>query len=414
MEYHQYTIPENGIRILHKQVGHTKIAHCGFALDIGSRDETQHEQGLAHFWEHMAFKGTRKRKAFHILNRLDSVGGDLNAFTTKEKIFFHASVLDNYFEQAIELLTDITFHSTFPEREITKEKSVILEEMAMYRDTPSDAIYDEFDAVLFGDHPLGWLILGSSESVRRFTRQDFLHFVKGHLNTERLVLASVSAHPFEKVKKYAEKYLSEIPRQTPPLHRTPPPPFVAQDLHYQKPISQVHCLLGGRAYSRMHPNKMALALLTNFLGGPGMNTRLNLLLREKYGLVYSVDASYTAYNDTGNVSIGFATEPATWERTYQLLDKELKRYRQTPLGVRQLHQAKRQFMGQIAMSEESNSSYMLTLGRSILDEGYLPTLPEVFAEIERLTAKDLLEVMNEVFAQESLSRLVYTPETLEA
>ncbi len=407
MSYQEFTIPQNGIRLVHRQVNHTKIAHCGFVLDIGSRDEAEHEYGLAHFWEHMAFKGTRKRKAFHVLNRLDSVGGDLNAFTTKEKIFFHASVLDRYFENALELLTDITFFSTFPEREIKKEKSVILEEMTMYQDNPSDAIYDEFDAFLFGEHPLGKLILGDSESIKRFTREDFLNFVGRHLNTEKLVWASVSALPFKKVKQLAQKYLSEIPRYTAPQHRTPPPVVETRREIRHKAIHQVHCLLGGQAFSRQHPKKIPLAILVNLLGGPGMNTRLNLVLREKYGLVYSVDASYMVYNDAGAVTIGFATEPKTWERTQSLLFKELKRYREKALGVRQLHQAKQQFMGQIAMGEESNSSYMLSLGRSILDEGQLQTLPELFNKIESVTATELLEVMNEVFDENRLSQLVF-------
>ncbi len=409
-DYQTYTLPQNGIRLLYRQIQTTKIAHGGFALDIGSRDETPETCGLAHFWEHMAFKGTQKRKAFHVLNRLEVVGGDLNAFTTKEKIFFHASVLEQYFENALELLTDITFGSVFPEREILKERSVILEEMAMYGDNPAEAIYDAFDALLYGDHPLGWLILGNPDRVKHFRREDFLRFVRQYLNTERVVFAAVGPMPFGKVKRLVERYMGHIPRATATLSRVPPPALPPRASTERKAISQVHCLIGGRAYPLGHPGKVPLAMLINILGGPGMNARLNLTLREKYGLVYAVDANYVTYTDTGNVTIGFATEPRTWERAYALVQKELQRLRDQPLGTRQLHQAKRQLMGQIAMGEESNLGYMLALARSVLDEGYLQPLPELFAQIEAVTAMDILEVMHEVFAPEQLSRLVYLPE----
>jgi len=210
-EYELFTLP-NGIRVVHKQVTHTKIAHCGFVLDIGSRDEKPHQQGIAHFWEHMAFKGTRKRKAFHILNRLDAVGGELNAYTTKEKICFYASVLDAYFENALELLYDITFESIFPEKQIEREKNVILEEMAMYYDTPEDAIQDDFEDLVFSGHSLGRNILGTSQSVKSFQRNDFTAFIAENLDTERLIFASVGPMPFKKVKKLAEKYFSLIRR----------------------------------------------------------------------------------------------------------------------------------------------------------------------------------------------------------
>src|SRR5688572_30156357 len=200
LEYQIHTLP-NGIRILHKQVLHTKIAHSGFTLDIGSRDENETQLGLAHFWEHMAFKGTEKRKAFHILNRLETVGGELNAYTTKEKICFYASVLDAHFEKAFELLADITFHSIFPSKEIEKERGVILEEMAMYLDAPEDAIVDEFDSVIFKNHSLGNNILGTTESVTRFQKEDFLDFIRDNYSTDRLVFASVSNLPFAKVVK---------------------------------------------------------------------------------------------------------------------------------------------------------------------------------------------------------------------
>ena len=210
-DYNLLELP-NGIRVVHKEVANTKIVHCGFILDIGSRDESESQLGIAHFWEHMAFKGTRKRKAFHILNRLDSVGGELNAYTTKEKICFYASVLDKHIQNAFEILQDITFDSIFPEKQIEKERGVILEEMSLYRDSPEDAIQDEFDHVIFGDHPLGQNILGTPKSVRSFSRQDFQQFLQQNMNTEEVVFSCVGNIPFKKVKRLAEKFFGQVPK----------------------------------------------------------------------------------------------------------------------------------------------------------------------------------------------------------
>ncbi len=208
--YHTHTF-DNGIRVIHKEVQHTSIAHCGFILDIGSRNEKPHQQGLAHFWEHMVFKGTQRRKAFHILNRLEAVGGELNAYTTKEKICFYASLLDHHYEKAVELLTDITFNSVFPEKQIEIEKGVILEEMAMYQDAPEDAIQDEFDSLVFKNHALGYNILGTSSSVAGFRKADFEQFIRENLNTERIIFSSVGNLPFKKVLRLAEKYMQAFP-----------------------------------------------------------------------------------------------------------------------------------------------------------------------------------------------------------
>jgi len=284
-DYQVHTFP-NGIRLVHKQVTHTKIAHCGYILDIGSRDERPEQQGLAHFWEHMAFKGTRKRKAFHILSRLDSVGGELNAYTTKEKICFYASVLDQHFEKALELLTDITFDSIFPEKQIERERNVILEEMAMYYDAPEDAIQDDFDEVIFGQHPLGKNILGTADHVRGFSRNDFQQFIKENLDTSRLIFSSVSNLPIEKVVKKAEKYMRDIPNYSAERERLPFEHYAAQEKITYRDLTQAQLALGRPAYPLLHGKRLPFFLLINLLGGPGMNSRLNLALREKYGFVY--------------------------------------------------------------------------------------------------------------------------------
>jgi predicted Zn-dependent peptidase len=408
-DYEIHTLP-NGIRIAHKQVTYTKIAHCGFTLDIGSRDEKPHQQGIAHFWEHMAFKGTKKRKSFHILNRLEAVGGELNAYTTKEKICFHASVLDKHFEKAMELLTDITFDSVFPEKQIEKERSVILEEMSMYYDSPEDSIQDEFDTVLFGEHSLGNNILGTIDSVRSFHRDDFKQFINENLNTERLIFSSVGNIPFSKVKKLAEKYLAHIPVFLAQRQRIPFELYVPKNVTKARAITQAQCAIGRTAYPLDDPKRLAFFMLINILGGPGMNSRLNLALREKHGFVYSVEANYTPYIDTGFLAIYFGTEQKQLNKSISLIIKELRQLKDKKMGTVQLHTAKEQLMGQLAMSEESNLSFMLMMGKSILDLNRIDSLAEIFDSIRKVTASDLQEIAQEMFDESQLSYLTYTPE----
>ncbi len=408
LDYHIHTLP-NGIRIVHKQVTHTKIAHSGFILDIGSRDELPVQQGLAHFWEHMAFKGTAKRKSFHIINSLESVGGELNAYTTKEKLCFYSSVLDKHFERSFELLTDITFRSVFPEKEIEKERGVILEEMAMYLDTPEEAIVDEFDAVVYGDHPLGNNILGTKESVSGFQKQDFLDFIDRNLSTDTIVFCSVSNLPFEKVVKLAEKFLKDIPTIKKERDRLWVGNYNPKTITIEKSITQAHCVLGCPAYALSDERRIPFFMLVNLLGGPGMNSRLNLAVREKYGLVYTIDANYATYIDTGLLSIYFGTEKKQLKRTTSLVLKELKKLREKPLGSMQLHTAKEQLMGQLAMAEESNMGLMMMMGKSILDLDKVESLNEIFDRIKNITSSDLIEIANDVLREDQLSFLNYVP-----
>lgn len=388
----------------------TKIAHSGFIMDVGSRDELPEQQGLAHFWEHMAFKGTLKRKSFHILNRLESVGGELNAYTTKEKICFYSSVLDKHFEKSFELLTDITFNSVFPEKEIEKERGVILEEMSMYLDTPEEAIVDEFDAVVFDGHPLGNNILGTKESVSGFTKQDFLNFINRNLSNDSLLFCSVSNLPFEKVVKLAEKYLKDIPAVHKKRERVAFTDYKPKAITVEKPISQAHCVLGCPAYALSDDRRIPFFMLVNILGGPGMNSRLNLAVREKHGLVYTIDANYATYMDTGLLSIYFGTEKKQLKRTTSLVLKELKKLREKPLGSLQLHTAKEQLMGQLAMAEESNIGLMMMIGKSILDQGKVESLNEIFEQIKNIKAGDLVDIANDVLREEHLSFLNYVPD----
>ena len=408
-DYNLHTL-SNGLRIVHKQVHNTKIVHCGFVLDIGSRDEQENQQGIAHFWEHMAFKGTQKRKAFHILNRLDSVGGELNAYTTKEKVCFYASVLDKHLENALELLTDITFHSVFPEKQIEKERGVILEEMAMYQDSPEDALQDEFDSQIFANHPLGYNILGTNESVRSFNRNDFIQFVQENLDTDRLIFSCVGNVSLAKVVKLAQKHLQELPRFQTERKRPLFSGYMPTQKTVYKSLTQSHCVMGRTAYALTDEKRLPFIMLSNILGGPAMNSRLNLALREKKGLVYSVDASYTPYLETGLFNISFATEPKQLAKSIKLVHKELQLLKEKPMGSMQLHFAKEQLIGQLAMSEENNSSLMLMMGKSILDMERIESLESIFERIRSITAAELQEISREMFDENSFSMLTFEPE----
>lgn len=399
----------NGIRIVHKEILSTKIVHCGFILNIGSRDENENEQGLAHFWEHMAFKGTKKRKAFHIINRLEAVGGELNAYTTKEKICFYASVLDQYFENALELLTDITFDSIFPEKQIEKERGVILEEMAMYHDAPEDAIQDEFDNLVFKDHPLGNNILGTAESVRSFQKKDFQQFIANNINTEQLILSVVGNISLKKVKKLSAKYLGEIPAFKAKLNRQPVTQLVTRKLVNQRELLQSQCAIGRPAYGLKDPKRQTFFMLTNILGGPGLNSRLNMALREKHGFVYAIEANFQAYSDIGLFSIFFGTDPQQLDRSIKIVLKELQKLRENTLGSLQLHRAKEQLIGQLAMSEENNVSLMLMMGKSLLDLEKIPSLEEIFDKIQLTTANELQDIAREMFDVDHLSQLTFIP-----
>jgi predicted Zn-dependent peptidase len=408
-DYEVITLP-NGIRIAHRQIPHTQIAHCGIMLDIGSRDELPDQQGLAHFWEHMAFKGTEKRKSYHIITRLETVGGELNAYTTKEKVCFHASVLGAHFEKATELLADITFHSVFPDKQIERERGVILEEMAMYYDSPEDAIQDDFDELVFPGHALGGNILGTTETVESFTREDLQRFISENYDTSRIVFSSVSNLSFKQVVKIVEKYLRDVPAQHSSRKRRQPTGYVPKQTRVERPITQAQCAIGRPAYGLTDPRRLPFFMLVNLLGGPGMNSRLNLNLREKYGLVYSIDASYTPYLDTGFLGIYFGTDPKKVDKANRLISQELRRLREQPLTTLQLHQTKEQLIGQLAMAEESNNSFMLMMAKSLLDIDRVEALSDINADINAITAPQLQDLAQEAFQEEQFSSLTFVPE----
>jgi predicted Zn-dependent peptidase len=407
-DYEIFTLT-NGIRVVHNKITTTKIVHCGLMLDIGSRDETSKNQGIAHFWEHMAFKGTRKRNAFHILNRLDSLGGELNAFTDKEKILFYSSIRDEYFERAVELLADITFHSIFPSNQIDKERHVILEEMSMYYDDPEDSLQDEFDGVIFEGHPLGMNILGSEKTVRNFKRKDFQQFVKDHLDTRKIIFTCVGNVSMDQVVKLAEKYLGPVPRVVSRQVRKNFSGYTPKEVVLNRDVKQARCAIGRTSYKLSDQKRGTFYMLTNILGGGGMNSRLNMALREKHGFVYSIGAQFVPFTDTGLFLISFGTEPGQMKKSIDLVKKELQKMRDQPMGIKQLAAAKEQLLGQIAMAEESNISFMIMMARNLLDLGKVTRLEEMFDRVKNTTALRLQELSNEMFDEAKLSYLIMKP-----
>jgi predicted Zn-dependent peptidase len=402
------TLP-NGITLVHRQVMHTEISHLGIMLDIGSRDEEKNEEGLAHFWEHLAFKGTEKKNNMQIINRLEIIGGELNAYTTKEKICFHASVLSPYFERALELVTDITFHSTFPVKELEKERSVILEEMSMYYEAPEDAIQDDFDELLFPNHSLGINILGTQDTVNSFKQSDLNAFIARNMDTSRIVISSIGKHPHDKVFKWAEKHLGQIPAQRNQVKRVQPPAMIPVERITKRGLNQSHVALGQQSYAIKHPDRLAFFMLINLLGGPSMNSLLNVSIREKRGLVYSIEANFTSYVDSGFWAIYFGTESNQVAKSIKLIHKEFEKLQDRTLSPAQLLKIKSQLKGQMAMAEESNLNFMLMMAKSLLDREKIETLEEIFEQIDLVSAEKMQQLALEMLNPSDLSVLIFEP-----
>ena len=405
MGYEGYTL-ENGIRIIHL---HSKsaVGHCGLIINTGSRDEKEHEHGMAHFIEHAIFKGTKKRKAYHILSRLDDVGGEINAYTTKEETTIHTSFLKNDYERAIELISDITFNSVFPGKEITREKEVIIEEIKSYKDDPAELIFDDFEELIFKDQPLGNNILGTPKDLRRFTKKDIESFIKENYHTDEMVLCSVGDISFTKFKKLANKYFGQILPNPRINKRSGLGNYLPEIKTIKKKTHQAHCILGNIAYSVHDDKKIALILLDNLLGGPGLNSRLNLLLREKHGYAYHVESNYSPYSDTGVFSIYFGTKKENFDKCVKLIKKEFETLRTNKLGIVQLKKAKRQLFGQIAISSENNANVMLAMGKSFLLFNKIDDLDKIKAKIEAVSVEDIQQVANEILNFDKMSMLVY-------
>jgi len=383
------------------------VSYCGFAVNAGTRDEETDEFGLAHFVEHMLFKGTAKRKAWHILNRMENVGGELNAYTTKEETFVYSVFMEEHFSRALELLSDLIFHSQFPSREIEKEVDVILDEINSYEDNPSELIYDEFENLLFSGHELGHNILGEESSLMRFTSDSGKSFISRFYVPENMVFFSMGRRDFKRIVKEVEATIGHIILPSTDKKRKSPQIINACSREKSKDTHQAHVLIGGKAFSMYDKKRPSLFLLNNILGGPGMNSRLNVILREKHGLVYNVESNMTTYTDTGFANIYFGTDPRNMDKALRLVKKTLASLRETRLSVTQLAAAKKQVIGQMGVSVDNREGVFLGLGKSFLHYNRYDTLEEVFSKIESITADNILEVANEVFAPEQLFSLIY-------
>lgn len=402
----QTFVLKNGIRIIHQEV-QSPVSHFGVLINTGSRDEEADEQGIAHFIEHVIFKGTQSRKAFHILNRIEDVGGELNAYTTKEETAVYATFLSEYYQRSMELISDILINSTFPAKELELEKEVVIEEINSYKDSPSELIFDEFEEILFDGHPIARNILGTPELIKTFNKGSILKFMDENYHTDQLVLSSVGNIPMTKFIRLAEKYFGPIPEKQRTKERSGIYTYQPETRIVQKDTFQAHCIIGNIAPNIFNPKRMHMVLLNNILGGQSMNSRLNMVLRERNGMAYNVESGYTGYFDTGEFSVYFGTDKENLHQAQHLVFKELRKMKNVPMGILQLSRAKKQMIGQLAISAETREDLMLSIGKSYLFFNRVDTLETIFEKIEQITSSEIMDMANEIFDESQNSILIY-------
>ena len=396
----------NGIRLVHYRLPGI-VAHCGLVINTGSRDEFIPEHGIAHFIEHMLFKGTRKRKAYYILSRLEDVGGELNAYTTKEETAVHASCIKEDYERAVEIIYDIAFNSVLPEKEIEKEKDVVIEEINSYLDNPAELIFDDFEELIFADQPIGHNILGTISTVKSFTQKKLSDFISRNYNTDQMVFCSIGNIADEKVLRLFRKYFEAVPKNERDKRETRPWKYKSSTVEKKMDTFQNHCIIGNIAFDLKDEKRLVMFLLNNILGGQGMNSRLNMSLREKNGLAYNVESAYNPYCDTGAFSIYFGTDIQHLERSIRVTLSELNKLRTIKLGTIQLSKAKNQIKGYLARGYENHENLMLSLGKSLLVFDRIESLEETCIKIDKITSSELLAAANEIFDPGKLSTLIY-------
>lgn len=451
MKYNTYTL-DNGLRIIHLP-SDSKVVYCGYQINAGTRNEEPGEEGLAHFCEHVTFKGTERRKAWHILNCLESVGGDLNAYTNKEGTVYYSAILKEHIARAVDLLTDIVFHSVYPQAEIDKEVEVICDEIESYNDSPAELIYDEFENIIFKGSPLGHNILGTAEQVRSFKTEDALRFTRklyrpdnaiffayGDIDFKKLVKlirkaladdnsGKVAENAANSVGKLAEEKLPQISQITqisgdensitteksvssvksvgPENYPSVGKEIAGQTIVMQKNTHQAHVMIGTRAYDVSDSRRMPLYLLNNMLGGPGMNAKLNLALREHNGLVYTVESTMVAYGDTGIWSIYFGCDEHDVKRCLRLVRKELDKFMQKPLSEAQLKAAKKQIKGQVGVACDNRENFALDFGKSFLHYGWEKNVDRLYEQVDEITAEQIQAVAQELFDKDRLTTLIF-------
>jgi len=406
MEYNTKTLA-SGLRVIHLP-STSSVVYCGFQIAAGTRDERPGEEGLAHFCEHMTFKGTQRRNALQIINALEGIGGELNAFTNKESTVYYAAVQKEHLRVAVDVLADMVFHSQYPQAEIEREVEVICDEIESYNDSPAELIYDEFENLLFGGHPLGHNILGTAEHLRTYTTSDAMRFTKRHYLPMKSVFFVYGSVDFDRLVMWLEKAVQKS--QEPPValeeQALPEVPVGATMVRHRN-THQAHVMIGTRAYGANHPRRMALYLLNNLLGGPGMNARLNLVLRERHGLVYTVESTTVNYGDTGVWSVYFGCDEHDVTRCRRLVRRELDKLMRSPLSNSRLMAAKRQLKGQLAIACDSREQFALDFGKSFLFDGKERDLDNLFSRIDGVTAEDVQAVASELFPEERLTTLIY-------
>lgn len=406
-EARTYTF-ENGLRLM-QIPSPTQVAYCGISIDAGTRDEEPGEEGMAHFCEHMMFKGTDKRRAWHIINRMEAVGGDLNAYTNKEETVVYAAFMKEHLERATELIFDIVFHSTFPQHEIDKECEVIVDEIESYNDTPADLIFDRFEDIIYEGNSLGHDILGTAENVRRFRTEDALQFVLRLYRPEKMVFFVLGDVEFEQVKKMVGKRLKDIKSIIPiePIRLVSPIKRNAGIFTEERGTHQAHVMIGRASYGSEDDKRIALYFLNNILGGPGMNSRLNIALREHKGLVYTVESSLTNYTDTSTWAIYFGCDEEDVERCLRTVRQELDKLMNEPMTERQFTGALKQIKGQIGVACDNFENYALDMAKAYLHYNKVEGQKDTIEHLERLTPELLQEVAREVFDEQGLTTLIF-------
>ena len=412
MKYNTYTL-DNGLRIIHLP-SDSKVVYCGYQINAGTRNEEPGEEGLAHFCEHVTFKGTERRKAWHILNCLESVGGDLNAYTNKEGTVYYSAILKEHIARAVDLLSDIVFHSVYPQAEIDKEVEVICDEIESYNDSPAELIYDEFENILFKGSPLGHNILGTAEQVRAFTTEDALRFTQKLYRPDNAIFFAYGDIDFKKLVRLLQRALADdesvvklaeekLPKNYPSVGDG----IAGQTIVMQKNTHQAHVMIGTRAYDVNDDRRMPLYLLNNMLGGPGMNAKLNLALREHNGLVYTVESTMVSYGDTGTWSIYFGCDEHDVKRCLRLVRKELDKFMQKPLSDAQLKAAKKQIKGQIGVACDNRENFALDFGKSFLHYGWEKNVDRLYEQVDAITAAQIQAVAQELFDKDRLTTLIF-------
>lgn len=396
----------NGIRLIHKHTD-SQVAHLGITIDVGSRDEERQENGMAHFIEHCIFKGTKKRSSSRILSRIDGVGGELNAYTTKEETAVFCTFLSKHYERATELLSDIIFNSVFPDKELDKEKSVIIEEINSYEDSPMELIYDEFESLVFGDTGLGRMILGTEKKVKSFSSSQVMDFIKKNWATNLIVISTVGDIKFEKWVRLIEKFFGYIPPKPINRQRKENYNYIPQHKELNRDTYQAHIMIGCPCYDYTSEKKVAFSLLNNVLGSSAMNSYLNMNVREKYGFTYLIESSYNAYSDSGIFQIYAGTDEQYIDKTLSLIKKGLQRFVDKRLTQSQIHKAKEQLKGQLSIQNDYNREEMLAIGKSLLNYNHVQSLEETFSDIDSISAEDILEVASEIFRIDNLSTIIY-------